>query len=372
MSGVPTVTKSGKKRIFYFDALRALAILAVIFFHSSKRIRALIMSYYSSPPNLHWIFGDFTFAGLVIGVCLFLMLSGALSLGREWDIKTFLGKRIPRITEPFVFWGLVFSFIILFLQYQFPDLLHVVDTFDFNSIANFILGAFSANSFGFGPYWYFWMIFGIYLIMPVLNKWLLHADLKEAEYFLAIWLISCLFDYTLMIEFPIKITYFSGPIGMVVLGYYLRHTKRKIFSGRLFPIACIIVGLSCLLIGSYIFSSSTFIFKFSMYSIFSAIYASGIFLLFRNFSGIKLPTFMSNPNGIVRKSIYSLAKYSYGFYLIHQPVMDIFIKILKYFGMFKGYYTLYFTLGIVTLAVSWLIMVGLDRIPYVNKVIGAK
>lgn len=62
MSGVPTVTKSGKKRIFYFDALRALAILAVIFFHSSKRIRALIMSYYSSPPNLHWIFGDFTFA----------------------------------------------------------------------------------------------------------------------------------------------------------------------------------------------------------------------------------------------------------------------------------------------------------------------
>jgi hypothetical protein len=40
--------------------------------------------------------------------------------------------------------------------------------------------------------------------------------------------------------------------------------------------------------------------------------------------------------------------------------------------MFKGYYTLYFTLGIVTLAVSWLIMAGLDRIPYVNKVIGAK
>ena len=107
MSGVPTVTKSGKKRIFYFDALRALAILAVIFFHSSKRIRALIMSYYSSPPNLHWIFGDFTFAGLVIGVCLFLMLSGALSLGREWDIKTFLGKRIPILGIGFQLYYLV-------------------------------------------------------------------------------------------------------------------------------------------------------------------------------------------------------------------------------------------------------------------------
>ena len=101
MSGVPTVTKSGKKRIFYFDALRALAILAVIFFHSSKRIRALIMSYYSSPPNLHWIFGDFTFAGLVIGVCLFLMLSGALLINKKDTLSSFifLAILLPKIID---------------------------------------------------------------------------------------------------------------------------------------------------------------------------------------------------------------------------------------------------------------------------------
>ena len=341
MSEVPTVTKSGKKRIFYFDALRSLAILAVILFHVSTRIKGLIISYYSPTPNLHWIFGDFTFAGLIIGVDLFLMLSGALSLGREWEIKTFLGKRIPRILEPFLFWGLIFSFIILFLQFQFPNLLHVVDTFDFNSISHYVLGAFRAESFGFGPYWFFWMILGTYLIMPVLNKWLLHADLKEAEYFLAIWLISCLFDYTLLINFPVKITYFSGPIGMVVAGYYLRHTKRKIFSNKIFPIICVIGGLSCLMIGSFLLSGPDLVYKFDRYSIFSAIYVSGIFLLFRNYSGIKLSKFLSNPNGIVKKSIFSLAKYSYGFYLIHQAIMDIFIKVLKYFDLFKGFISCY-------------------------------
>ena len=30
------------------------------------------------------------------------MLSGALSLGRQWNIKSFLSKRLPRIVYPFL------------------------------------------------------------------------------------------------------------------------------------------------------------------------------------------------------------------------------------------------------------------------------
>ena len=126
------------------------------------------------------------------------------------------------------------------------------------------------------------------------------------------------------------------------------------------------------MIGSFLLSGPDLVYKFDRYSIFSAIYVSGIFLLFRNYSGIKLPKFLSNPNGIVKKSIFSLAKYSYGFYLIHQAIMDIFIKVLKYFDLFKGYFTLYFIIALVTIAISWLLMAVLNRIPYVNRVIGAK
>ena len=176
--------KKRSKRIFYLDALRALAIIAVISYHVSARMKDLILSTHAAGFNIHWLFGDFFFAGMIIGVDLFLMLSGALSLGREWSIRSFLGKRIPRITAPFLFWGFTLMAAIILLQYQFPDLLHVVNGFNFSEISVFMMKAFKGKIFGFGPYWFFWMILGTYLIMPVLNKWLLHSDLKEAEYFL--------------------------------------------------------------------------------------------------------------------------------------------------------------------------------------------
>ena len=84
------------------------------------------------------------------------------------------------------------------------------------------------------------MILGTYLIMPILNKWLLNADLKEAEYFLVIWAVTCIFWYTFHINLPINLNYFTGAIGAVVLGYYLRHTKRKMFNKVSYSIIFII------------------------------------------------------------------------------------------------------------------------------------
>lgn len=369
-----SVTKEKKsKRIFYFDALRALAIIAVILFHVSSRVLSQINSHYTTVLNVQWLFGDFFWAGMIIGVDLFLMLSGALSLGRDWSIKSFLGRRIPRIVAPFLFWAFVLSMSIVCIQYYWPDLLHVVDVFNFEEIFDYFIGALRSKSWGFGPYWFFWMILGTYLIMPIFNKWLYNADLKEAEYFLVIWLISCIFDFTINMHFPIKISYFSGPIGMVVLGYYLRHTKRKIFNNKIFPVILLVVGLFCILYGSFIQSSPTELFKFDRYSIFNAIEVCGIFLLFKNFSDINLHiSYLHNPNNIFRKAIFSIAKYSYGFYLIHQAIMDVFIRVLKYYDAFNGYKSLFLLIFVVTLSASWILMAVLNRIPYINQIIGAK
>jgi peptidoglycan/LPS O-acetylase OafA/YrhL len=121
------------------------------------------------------------------------------------------------------------------------------------------------------------------------------------------------------------------------------------------------------------FSSDTTIYKFDIYSIFNAMEVTGIFLLFRNIKGVNLHgVILTTAEKIFRKAAFSLAKYSYGFYLIHQAIMDIFIKILKHFDMFTGYKSLFVLLFVVTLGVSWILMAGLDRIPYVNKVIGSK
>lgn len=85
------VGKKKKKRIVYLDYLRALAIITVMLFHIYNRL-----GIYVAPevlgPSLSWLMVDFYGTCCRCGVDIFLMLSGALSLGRDWDIKSFLGK----------------------------------------------------------------------------------------------------------------------------------------------------------------------------------------------------------------------------------------------------------------------------------------
>ncbi|ADC48035.1 hypothetical protein mru_2185 [Methanobrevibacter ruminantium M1] len=83
----------------------------------------VVIPEYSLIPSLNWFITDFLGTCCRCGVDIFLMLSGALSLGRDWDIKSFLGKRIPRITYPYLFWATLLISIMLVAVYFNPDLL---------------------------------------------------------------------------------------------------------------------------------------------------------------------------------------------------------------------------------------------------------
>lgn len=364
--GIEGPTK--KKRIFYFDALRALAILAVIGFHTFKRAHGVI-----DDPSLffstNWFINDIWGNCLRCGVDIFLMLSGALSLGRVWDIKSFLGRRIPRIVKPFLFWGFVLSVLLTVIYIFYPDFVSVtVDNFmDFLYL---LKCAYKPDSYYFGQYWFFWMILGTYLIMPIFNKWLLNCDLKEVEYFLVLWLVTCVFDYTLLRPCPVKLSYFSGPIGMVILGYYLRHTKRKLFNNPYFALLLTILAPLVIVITSSLLSTPKDIFYIERYSIFMAFEVMGIFLLFKNFDKFNINiNFFNNPNGIFRKGVFSIAKYSYGIYLVHQCLMNFFKDALVGILPYKSLLVVVF---IGTLVSSWALLAVLNRVPYVNQWIGAK
>ena len=353
-------TKGKKKRIFYFDALRALAIICVIIIHIYAFTKANVISEYAAIPSIKWLFTQFLGIPFRIGVDLFLMLSGALSLGRVWDIKTFLGKRLPRIVSPFIFWNVVL--VSLFFIISYFTSMKIVNSFDIMSILTYFYGAITANALGFRPNWFFWMILGTYLIMPIFNKWLLHSELTEAEYFLFFWLITGIFDYTLFTEFPIKLSYFTSPIGLVVLGYYLRYTERKIFKNKIFVWALILIPLILSMVISTLLSSPTRMYMFNRYSILMCLEVAGVFLLFRN------TDFKINEDGLVYKFIFSLAKYSYGIYLLHYPILLILVRLLRPMPQIQFCILLFVLLVPIVL----IIMSLLNRVPYVNRVIGAK
>uniref|UniRef100_UPI00388FC0A0 acyltransferase n=1 Tax=Methanobrevibacter sp. TaxID=66852 RepID=UPI00388FC0A0 len=354
-------TKS--KRIFYFDALRALAIIMVIIFHISVRADSVNTVAYNVIPSYSWLVHDFMRTCCRCGVDIFLMLSGALSLGRDWSIRSFLGKRIPRIVYPFLFWGILLAAIIFVAIYYFPVLDWPHDfSFDLYGFFYFLGNSLIGQNHWFGHYWFFWMILGTYLIMPIFNNWIRASPMDHVEYFLVIWAITCLYDKTLFWNLPIKLSYFMGPIGMVVLGYYLRHTKRKVFNNVYYSFAFLIAGVFLLMFISYLLSGdSDPFYTFDRYSIFLVIEVIGIFTLYKNFSQLNLNlNFIKNPDGIFRRSILSIAKYSYGIYLCHQFFMNIFLVM---FGAISDFKLLAFLLFVFTLASSWLTMDILNRVP---------
>ena len=252
----------------------------------------------------------------------------------------------------------------LFSNYGFK----LVDLHSFGSFLDFLVNSYLGGNKWFGPYWFFWMILGTYLVMPIFNKWIYHSSLKEVEYFLIIWLFLCIYMYTLNFKVPIFFKYFTGPIGMVVLGYYPRYSEKEIFNKLWFSILLILIGAVSDIVVSYLNSSTSNLYFVSRYSIFLTIEVIGIFLLFKNIDKKNIE-FFNSPNSIFRKVSFAIAKYSYGIYLVHQVFMNLLIILLI---PYTGYKLLIALLFIGTLGISYFVLYLFNKIPYINKVIGIK
>ena len=374
---VESKSKPKSKRIFYFDLLRSLAIFFVIVIHAFTITKYLV--YGNMYHTLDWFICDFLGSCCRMGVLLFLMLAGALSLGRDWDIKSFLGKRIPRIVMPFLFWGFVLSAIVALFVWFYPGSTELLNkwalsqikplsTIGLRSYLTFLVSYYMGEAYTSHPYWFFWMILGTYLIMPIK-----HSELSELEYFLFFWLITCLFDFTIGIPFPIKLTYFVSPIGLVVLGYYLRYTDRKILNNPYFDLLLMIGAFICELLISYCLSTPDSIYAFDRYSLFNSIAAIGLFLFLKNIGKFNIHiNFFENPDGIFRRFVFGVAKNSYGMYLMHYVVLaaiNIFFSIIFPDSTFIIRVTVFIVL---TYVLSWGIIEILSRIPYLEKYVGSK
>ena len=220
------------KRIFYFDGLRAIAILCVVLLHVTGHLGEIMAYDISTVYSFSGAFEIFANNFFRIGIALFLMLSGALLLGRDWNIKSFFSKRIPRITKPFLFWSIVFSIILIFSSYLIPSI-HFVRQFGVLDMLMVFVNTLLCKAPGSAVYWFFWMMLGVYILMPMFNKWINGTGLFKIECFLIIWTVYIIATYSLMIPIPEIVSFFVSPIGFAVLGYYLRYNERKIFNSSI-------------------------------------------------------------------------------------------------------------------------------------------
>lgn len=329
--------KNKKERIFYYDFLRAFAIIAVIICHVDFFFGPL-----TTPTK---IIAQMTFHDIGrIGVPIFLMISGALLLNRDYDLSDFLKRRFARIIYPFIFWIILISAQILYLNGTYAQ---VWKTFIGNPSIT----------------WYFWTLIGIYLAIPVINTFIKTYGEEGIKYFLIIWFITIILktfnSYPLFPDF--NLDFFASYIGYPVLGYYL-NTKEF----RLNDTKMCILGLVILII-----SLATFVYlDYNKINLISLIYqnvpivfmGSGMYIFIRYLD--KITSFKHIKDNLIGNAIVSLSICSYGMYFSHLIIINF---LAKYNPHSNRLFPVMFAL---TIFLSWLLPYIFSKIPYLKKVSG--
>ncbi|WP_428327455.1 acyltransferase [Mucilaginibacter sp.] len=304
-----------KPRFFYFDVLRALAIVAVVVLHNSVDT----IDNFGKVSNFDWLSAA-VYNGLTrFCVPLFVLMSGSLLLNKnkESTVKELFSKRLPKLLIPLVVWSIVY---IAFLHYSKLGFAHI-------NIWDCLLQFYK------GPvifhFWFLYMMIGIYLIYPVINAFITSASQSVILYFIAAWFcISC---GTAIIEMVtgtatgLELYGFMGYIGYFVMGYYLKNYSFTKQDTR------IIYGLSVL---AFITSVASIIIFYNYHiahgndlveSDFTPdipFAIAGLFLFMKNFNFTDKATWL-------KTIITELSMESYGIYIVHVLVMQtLFNKML--------------------------------------------
>lgn len=192
-------------RNFSFDVLRAIATVSVVALHAAGPV----LYEFGTIATGEWWAANAIDSAVRFSVPIFLMLTGALLLQRIEPAGQFLKRRFARLLWPFIFWSVVYLGVAMYFS-----------TADTDIVSFLVRRLKSGASF---HLWYVYMLIGIYLLLPVLQRWVAMAGRRDVEYFLILWLVALFAAQSFVAAYlpDFNLVYFSGYVGYPVLGYYL-------------------------------------------------------------------------------------------------------------------------------------------------------
>ena len=295
------------RRIPYLDAVRVFAMVLVVLLHSS----APLMMNFSGSTLHRWIIVDIYHSLTRIGVPLFVMVSGALLLGKDHDGPFGLpAKNILRVFVPFVLWSAVY---IVYGHFRYGEGITPTEI-----AIRLLLGPVYYHL------WFIYMLLGLYLSVPVFRAFVKNASPSLMAYAISIWAGGV----TLATMQPIwrQQIYFrlplAGYIGYFLLGYLLNSTydRRpvKYVIGLLGAYAATVIG-SYYLIADGVPQKDNF-FQIDTFPTIMLMSVC-VFMLFKA-SDIKRNRFVEFLSGLV-----------FGVYFIHALVIDVIVGRYKDINM---------------------------------------
>lgn len=297
-------------KVEWINNLRVFATLSVIILH----VASTCLYHFTPGDNYDWWVGHIYDSFVRFSVPIFLMLTGALMLGKEQPIGQFFAKKFLRIVIPFVFWSF------LYIIYNFYDSdSTMIQPEDMTTTDWIIYQLQNGSSY---HLWYIYMLFSIYPIIPFINLLLKNLSKRIVEVILILWVIFIgIYSMELHVtNYLFDIKYIFGYFGYVLLGYYLFKYPINKTPAVITAIILFLVGFGTTVIGTYTTTLKAggfdkFYYSYTTLNIICM--AIGCFLIFQNlkFSQAK------------NKLFNVVAKHSYGVYLGHVLMLNYLLKI---------------------------------------------
>jgi len=293
------------QNIDWINNLRFIALYAVIILHTS----AVLLALYGKVPLNDWFAADF-YNGLVrFAVPVFVMITGALLLPREYEFGDFLKKRLIRVVTPFLFWSLIY------IGYSWYNEEISFDAGAWTNIKQVLHLLKYGSSY---HLWYVYMLIGLYFIIPVIGKFVRNASQNEILYFLLIWFGVMMINQPYLSRFnpQVDLHYFAGYIGYLVLGHYLAIKQFEFKNIRVRMAALFLLTLAVIVVGTWLLYKNKSTMGTLFYEPISPtimLLSASIFLFFR-FSAPKLSPVIIRIRDFV-------GSYNYGIYLAHALIL---------------------------------------------------
>ncbi len=210
-------------RVLSYDCLRILACVMIVCMHSplpgneGNGLFLSSLSYMTAPS-----------------IGLFFMVSGALLLPIKMGTSSFLKRRFMKVAIPAAVWTLFYLVCNAWLRDE---------TFTLRSLLSL---PFSAQ--GNPVLWFIYTLLGLYLLVPVLSRWLENCSRRELEFYICLWGISLCYP---LLQLAVDINtsntgilyYFTGYVGYFIMGYYCRTYPERLSFQWLLPAMMVVVAV---------------------------------------------------------------------------------------------------------------------------------
>ena len=182
---------SARARDRGWDLLRVLACLMVIVVHARGPY-----TYHADGTLDFW--AAFFLVFVRAGVPLFVMLSGALLLPLRGSTREFFRRRFLRVAVPFAVWSAIFAFLPLPEDLRGYAPIYACTPAFGDYGAEVVYGLLTIPFTFTGktcPYWFLFIIMGLYLLMPMISPWIRQVSVRQLAFFVGLWGLTLLYPF---------------------------------------------------------------------------------------------------------------------------------------------------------------------------------